>query len=402
MYCSIARHAARWCTAVALVATILPAQAAGPALRAAEPDAAVTFDKDTAMWLVTLPLGCIDKLHAPPRGRGYVYESAVTLKPGFDKTRAFYGCFDWHSAVNSTWTMVRILKSHPDLPVARLVREKLSEHLTADAIKGEVAFFSEEGNKAFERPYGWAWVLRLYAELTSWQDPDAKKWAANLEPLAQLLLERTMPYLKTLAAPMRIGTHQNTAYALKLLNEYARATSDETLQAAVRERARKFYLVDYGCAPNVEVSGSDFFSPCLLEAAIMGDVMPPAEFARWLDHFMPGPETPAFKTLTVVDLQMPGTADELKKADMLGAKAHLVGLGVSRARAFEDIASTLPPADPRVAIYRKAAVSLAQQSIKSMYDASYEGTHWIATYIVDYLVSQGRRPVAMTTSSGPR
>jgi len=129
MYCSIARHAARWCTAVALVATILPAQAAGPALRAAEPDAAVTFDKDTAMWLVTLPLGCIDKLHAPPRGRGYVYESAVTLKPGFDKTRAFYGCFDWHSAVNSTWTMVRILKSHPDLPVARLVREKLSEHL---------------------------------------------------------------------------------------------------------------------------------------------------------------------------------------------------------------------------------------------------------------------------------
>ena len=134
----------------------------------------------------------------------------------------------------------------------------------------------------------------------------------------------------------------------------------------------------------------------------MGDVMPPAEFARWLDHFLPGPETPAFKTLTVVDLQMPGTADELKKADMLGAKAHLVGLGVSRARAFEDIASTLPPADPRVTIYRKAAVSLAQQSIKSMYDASYEGTHWIATYIVDYLVSQGRRPVAMTTSSSPR
>ena len=124
--------------------------------------------------------------------------------------------------------------------------------------------------------------------------------------------------------------------------------------------------------------------------------------ARWLDRFLPAPDTPAFKTLTVVDLQMPGTAEELKKADMLGAKAHLVGLGVSRARAFEDIAATLPPSDPRVAIYRKAATSLAQISIKSMYDASYEGTHWIGTYIVDYLVSQGRHTVPVTTSSKPR
>ena len=90
-------------------------------------------------------------------------------------------------------------------------------------------------------------------------------------------------------------------------------------------------------------------------------------------------------------MEMPGTAEELKKADMLGAKAHLVGLGVSRARAFEDIADTLPPSDPRVAIYRRAGASLAQISITSMYDASYEGTHWIATYIVDYLMSQQRR-----------
>ena len=81
---------------------------------------------------------------------------------------------------------------------------------------------------------------------------------------------------------------------------------------------------------------------------------------------------------------------------MLGAKAHLVGLGVSRARAFEDIASALPPSDPRVSIYRQAGTTLARLSISSMYDASYEGTHWIATYIVDYLISQQRRPAAAT------
>jgi len=375
---------------------------AGPAARPARAsgtnDRAIPFDRNTAMWLVTLPLGCIDKIHDAPRSRGYVYESTVTLKPGFNKTRAFYGCFDWHSAVNSTWTMIKVLKMFPDLPLARLIREKLNDHLTADAIKGEVEFFSEEGNKSFERPYGWAWLFRVYAELKAWDDPDAKKWAANLEPLVKLLLERTMPYLKTLAEPLRIGTHQNTAYALKLLNEYARAVGDKELEAAVTERARKFFANDYGCAPNVEVSGSDFFSPCLVEAAIMGDITPPAPFASWLDKFMPAPSTPAFQSLTIVNMEMPGTAEELKKADMLGAKAHLVGLGVSRARAMEDIAAALPDSDPRVAIYHKAATSLANISIKAMYDASYEGTHWIATYIVDYLVS-GQRPSQSTSSS---
>lgn len=356
--------------------------------RATGPDRpAIKFDRPTATWLVTLPLSCIDKLQDAPKGRGYLYQATYELAPDFQRTRAFYGCFDWHSAVNSTWTLVKILKTFPDLPVAPLIREKLSNHLSADAIQGEVEFFKQKGNEGYERPYGWAWLLRLDAELKSWNDPDAQKWAANLAPLATLLLERTTPYLHTLAEPMRIGTHQNTAYALELLDEYARATADQPLHAAVVERARTFYASDYGCAPNVEVSGADFFSPCLLEAAIMGDVMQPQEFAHWLDRFMPAPDTPAFRSLLTVNMNMPGTTEELRKTNMIGAKAHLMGLGVSRARAFDVIAAALPPSDPRVAIYRAAASSLAQISINSMYEASYEGTHWIASYIVDYLVT---------------
>src|SRR4029453_18787610 len=136
---------------------LAPAPPAGAA-----PEEPVAFDRARAMWLVTFPLACVDKLHDAPKATGYVYEMAATLKPGFQKTRAFYGCFDWHSSVNSVWTMVKILRAFPDLPVARLVREKLNEHLSADAIKGEIEFFKDEGNKAFERPYGWAWLLRLH------------------------------------------------------------------------------------------------------------------------------------------------------------------------------------------------------------------------------------------------
>jgi Protein of unknown function (DUF2891) len=386
------KRAARASVVRGIVGSVLAAafmtaspQAFGPA------DGPIRFDRETAIWLATLPLGCIDKLQDPPRSRGYVFESTVTLKPNFQKSRAFYGCFDWHSSVNSTWTLVKVLRTYPDLTIARLIREKLNDHLTADAIKGEVEFFTEDGNKSFERPYGWVWALRLQAELSGWDDPDAKKWAANLEPLTKLFLERTTPYLKTLAEPLRVGTHPNTAYALKLLLEHARLTGNKALADLVAERGRKFFAADYGCAPNVEVSGSDFFSPCLVEAAFVGDIMTPQEFAAWLSAFMPASNTKAFQSLLTVNMDMPGTPEELKQADMLGAKAHLVGLGVSRARAFEDVAAVLPPSDPRVDAYRRAATSLAQISIKAMYDASYEGTHWIATYIVDYLMSQQRR-----------
>jgi hypothetical protein len=349
------------------------------------------LDRDVAAWLVTLPLNCVDKLQDAPRGRGYLYEVSATLRPDFAKTRAFYGCSDWHSAVNSTWTLVTILRMFPDLRVAGLIRGTLKQHLTADAIKGEVAFLNEPGSKSFERPYGWAWLLRLYGELRSWDDPDAKKWAANLEPLATLLVERTVPYLQTLAAPMRIGTHANTAYTLRLLLEYATSNRERALEEAVVERAKKFYALDTGCAPNVEVSGSDFFSPCLEEAALMSRVLPAAEFATWLDAFLPAPTSPAFKELTV-SLSMSGSNEDLEKADMLGAKAHLIGLPVSRARALENIAAGLPPGDPRIAPYRKFAASNAQAGIEAMYEADYAGTHWIATYILDYLLSAQAKP----------
>ena len=382
----------------------LPASLAGTAPPAgtppaqqvpATPPSVPVFDREVATWLVTLPLACVDKLHEAPRGRGYLYETTAVLRADYVKSRAFYGCSDWHSAVNSTWTLVKLLRAFPDVKVAGLIRGKLSEHLGADPLKGEVAFFDEEGNKSFERPYGWAWLLRVYGELRSWDDPDAKKWAANVEPLARLLLDRTIPYLQTLAAPMRIGTHANTAYTLRLLLEYAQSNNERGLEQAVVERAQKFYAGDAGCAPNLEVSGSDFFSPCLEEAALMSRVLAPPEFTRWLDSFLPLPDAPAFNSLTK-RLEMSGTNEELEKANMLGAKAHLIGLPISRARALAEIAAGLPAGDSRVAAYRALAAFHAQSTIAAMYEADYAGTHWIATYILDYLINAGSGPAVRT------
>jgi hypothetical protein len=125
----------------------------------------------------------------------------------------------------------------------------------------------------------------------------------------------------------------------------------------------------------------------------MGQVLPQAEFVRWLDRFMPAPDSEAFRSLGIV-VDMPGSAESLKKSDMLGAKAHLIGLGVSRAKALADIAAALPARDARVPAYRKLAAALSQESITAMHEAEYAGTHWIATYILDYLVSDARKPPA--------
>ncbi|MBC7896336.1 MAG: DUF2891 family protein, partial [Cytophagaceae bacterium] len=377
----------------ALAGLSLQAQSGGagggaPAAVRGDSPGSLRLDRENALWLVALPLACVDKLHEPPRSRGYLYESAVILKADFAKTRAFYGCSDWHSAVNSTWMMVKVVRTFPDLSLARLVREKLNEHLAPGPMAGEVAFFSEDQDRGFERPYGYSWLLRLYGELRAWDDPDARKWAANVQPLAKLMQDRITPYLKSLAEPIRVGTHANTAFTLQLLLEYARAAGEKELEATVIERSRAFFAGDAGCAPNVEVSGSDFLSPCLVEAALMAGVMPQGEFRDWLTAFLPAPTAPGFKALTTV-VEMRGTNAELEKSNMLGAKAHLIGLAVSRAKALEDIAAALPPSDARVAEYRRIATRQGRGGMAAMYNADYVGTHWIGTYLVDYMVSAG-------------
>ncbi len=130
----------------------------------------------------------------------------------------------------------------------------------------------------------------------------------------------------------------------------------------------------------------------------MAEVLPQREFAAWLDRFLPAPDAPGFKALTT-SMEMKGTNEELKKANMLGAKSHLIGLAVSRAKALEDIAAELPPGDPRIAAYRRIAVKHVHGGMAAMYDADYEGTHSIATYIVDYLVSVERERATSGTGN---
>ncbi len=208
-----------------------------PTFAAAIPDAEIPdLDLEMALTLAAMPLSCLDRPHAAPRDRRTYLDTLVASRvPGYEDSRAFYGCWDWHSAVNSTWAMVRLYKEFPNIPVSGLIQEKLNDHLSEEALEGEVAFFEE--SRSFERPYGWAWLLRLHAELSTWDHENAGEWAAHVEPLATIFSERMVEYLEDLKVPSRSGTHSNTAFSLAIMLESARVTRDMALETAIEDAA---------------------------------------------------------------------------------------------------------------------------------------------------------------------
>src|SRR3954471_8957865 len=114
----------------------------------------------------------------------------VPLRPR-DRHPAFYGCYDWHSAVLMHWVLVRLLRRFPAEVPADAIRAVLDEHLPPAAITSETAYFA--GTPGFERPYGWGWALTLHEELASW--PAGAGWAAALQPLADHLLDAFAAWL---------------------------------------------------------------------------------------------------------------------------------------------------------------------------------------------------------------
>jgi hypothetical protein len=342
--------------------------------------AAPEFNLLEATTLAAWPLACVDHPQAAPEGAQYLwlYGQRPQLSVDYDKTRAFYGCYDWHSAVNSHWVMVALAKQYPELPLKSLIKEKLAQHLGPRNIEGEVAFFKQ--SKAFERPYGFAWLLKLHAELSTWDDPDAKPLAANLAPLRTLFVEKLVTYYNNLPYASRPGVHPNTALSMVLVLDSLEVVPDDKLKEAVLKNAKRLFGEDIHCPTAYEPGGPEFLSPCLTEAQLMARVLPQSEYVAWLNRFLPALDAPEFQTLThSVDV-----SKITDKEDFAG-KSHLIGLAFERAFAMTQIASALPAVDPRGPVLRHLAAINASEGQKVLPEAGYLGSHWLATFAVLYL-----------------
>ena len=161
-----------------------------------------------------------------PHHEGHLQDGPGTIPPPRALHPAFYGSFDWHSCVEMHWLLVRLLRLTPDRVPEAEIREVLGRHLAAEPLAAEAAFFAGAGRRTFERPYGWGWALMLAAEATAWRDPHARRWAANLGPLAAALVERFLDWLPRATYPLRYGMHGNSAFGLSLALPFARQLAD--------------------------------------------------------------------------------------------------------------------------------------------------------------------------------
>jgi Protein of unknown function (DUF2891) len=306
-----------------------------------------------------------------PNKPGHVLNSAADIKSPRELYPAFYGCFDWHSSVHGHWMLVRLLRLFPDLPEKEQIRAVLAEHLTAKNLQAEADYFAQPNRQSFERTYGWAWLLKLAEELQSWDDPGARQWSANLQPLVDTIVARYLSFLPKQTYPIRSGVHPNTAFGLAFAFDYARAVDNKPLRALVEDRSRAYYGSDTGIPAKWEPDGADFFSPSLLEADLMRRVLAVSDFQALLQRFLPdlakGEPRSLFVPATVTDRTDPQIV-------------HLDGLNLSRAWCMRSIAAALPAGDPARKLLAKAAARHAEAALEHVASGDYAGEHWLASF----------------------
>ena len=361
------------------VAPILLLALSQSALAGAIPEAP-GLDAAAAERLARLVLECVHREY--PNKISHVLNSDADVKPPRLLTPAFYGCYDWHSAVHGHWLLARLARAYPAAPFAKEARTALANSLTPGNVAAEVAYLSGPGRATFERPYGLAWLLQLSAEVREWDDPEARAWSETLRPLETAAAARLSEWIPKLSYPIREGEHAQTAFAFGLVLDWARSAKDPVAASLIERKVLELYVKDAGCPLSWEPSGQDFLSPCLAEADLLRRVLPPARYAVWLSSFLPA-------------LPSDGSASWLRIAVTTdpsdGKLAHLDGLNLSRAFMLDGMAAGLPAGDSRTAGLKAASRAHLASGLAAVTGSHYEGSHWLGTFAVYALTGRGLR-----------
>lgn len=333
------------------------------------------LDPTNAATLAELPLRCIRQEY--PNKTAHTIEGAIDAQLTPRQLHpAFYGCFDWHSSVHGHWMLVRLLKMHPGMAKEAAVRATLADSFTPQAIAGELAYFKTYKLAAtFERTYGWAWLLKLDEELRGWDDAQGKVWAANLQPLTNLIVDLWSAYLSKQTYPNRTGVHPNTAFGLVFALDWVRAAKHGKFEALIVQRSKDYYLNNIAVAAIQEPDGTDFLSPSLEAADLMRRVLPPAEFPKWFVRYL--------GTAGLENVTKPPQVSDRSDYQIV----HLDGLSLSRAWCLQGIAAALPASHPRRTRLLAAAKRLLDVALPHVTGGNYGGEHWLASFAV-YALSQ--------------
>ncbi|MEM6644344.1 MAG: DUF2891 domain-containing protein [Bacteroidota bacterium] len=324
------------------------------------------LDEEAAEKLVELPLACVEQKY--PYRLGQTLGDSTELQAPKELHPIFYGCFDWHSAVHGYWSMVKLLSLFPEIEQEAQIRQVLTRSITTAKVQTELQYFYPKHNRSFERTYGWAWLLKLSAELKKWDDPLGAELAEILKPLTAHIASAFMEFLPKLVYPIRSGEHPNTAFALTLAYDYAASVGDGEFLKLITTRANAFFLQDQNCPLSWEPSGYDFLSPCLEEVDIMRRVLNKASFLDWIGQFSP-------QLLQKSFILSPGQVSD--RSD--GKLVHLDGLNFSRAWVLYGLANQYPEEFRHLS---SIATAHLEYSYPNLLDDGYEGGHWLGTFAI--------------------
>lgn len=282
----------------------------------------------------------------------------------------FYGSFDWHSCVHGWWTLFTCYRLFPDLPERHRIMATADALFTEVNVAVETAYARRPESRGFERPYGWAWLLMLQAELERHETVEARRWARTLKPLADVFADRFLAFLPIATYPVRVGTHFNTAFAVRLALDYAEGCGDRRLTGALQSAALTWYAADRNCQA-WEPSQDEFLSPALMEAECLRRVLSPGGFRKWFAAFLPRAARGEPKTLL----------DPVSVSDRSDGKiAHLDGLNLSRAWCWRGVAGALEARDPARAVALNAAERHLAAALPQVSGGDFMGEHWLASF----------------------
>ncbi len=296
-------------------------------------------------------------------------DACVDLRPSTQHP-LFFGSFDWHSCVHMHWSLARLLNLHPSSAEAKAISAWFDRQFTSGRAEKEVLYFEKFGNKFWERPYGWGWVLKLYAELAVCVHPQAKAWRAGLQPLADYLSDAMFDHLRNAPAPVRHGVHSNSAFSMIHALRYATTVGDLDFIELVHDKAHAWFDNDVDYRMAYDFSAEDFLSPALTESLLMSITLPMIEFRHWLDDFLPDLKAGHYEGF--------GANQVANESD--ARLVHNHGLNLSRAWCLRGIMQSLDTHDPRWQRFGELAGASEVAAQAAITGGEYVSTHWLISF----------------------
>jgi hypothetical protein len=324
------------------------------------PSADAQLTPELASQFARIALGHVAREY--PTKMDHVLTGPGDIRAHRDLHPIYFGSFDWHSCVHGYWTLATVLRRFPDIPEAAAIRAQFDAAFTAAHVAAETAYVLRPSSRGFERPYGWAWLLKLQAELLRHDAP----WAATHQPLADAFERRFLEFLPIASYPIRTGVHSSTAFALRLAWDYP---GTQELRGLIADRANGWYGEDRD-AQAWEPSLDDFLSPTLMTAALLSRVFDGPTFAGWFEGYLPRAAAREPATLFTPAVS-PDRSD--------GKMAHLDGVNLSRAWCWREIAAALPARDPVQTVAEESARTHLAAALPHV-AGDYMGEHWLASF----------------------